>query len=181
MISLLPPDAGFEASYREAMAEFVEEGREDELRALPRHETFAAFVAELKAQALGQGLPPGWVAGSTFWLVDDDIFIGKVELRHRLTAGLRMRGGHVGYAIRPTMRRRGHGTTALARALPYCLELGIDPALVTCDETNAASRRIIEANGGRLEGIVHLPDRDVPTMRYWIEVAEQCRRAAERA
>ena len=170
MVSLVAPDVGFETSYREAMGEFVAEGRRAELRALPDHATFESFVDELHAQSRGRDLPPGWVAGTTFWLVDGDGFIGKVELRHRLTEALRLRGGHVGYSIRPTMRRRGFGTIALAMVLPHCLALGLERVLVTCDETNVGSRRIIEANGGRLEDVVHVDDGPVGTMRFWIDV-----------
>jgi predicted acetyltransferase len=168
-----------EPSYREAMQEFVGEGRHDELRSLPRHADFASFVAELEEWSRGRGLPDGWVPGSTFWLVHGVRFVGLVEVRHRLTDALRMRGGHVGYSIRPTMRGHGFGRRVLALALPRCLELGIERVLVTCDQTNRASRRIIEANGGELEDAVKVPERPVPTMRYWIDVRAQLRRASD--
>jgi predicted acetyltransferase len=50
----------------------------------------------------------------------------------------------------------------LAAALPLAHRLGIDPALVTCDVDNVASRKVIEANGGRLE------DRRADKYRFWI-------------
>ena len=175
MAHLVAPHVEFEGSYREAMAEFVAEGRGEELRTLPHHDAFSTFVAELHDWSEGRGLPHGWIPGSTFWLVDGLEFIGLVEVRHRLTDALSVRGGHVGYAIRPTMRRRGNGRLALALVLPHCRELGIDPILVTCDETNEASRRIIEANGGKLQDVVDVPHRPVRTMRFWIDVPSQLR------
>ncbi len=181
MAALAAPGDRFEDSYREAMGEFVAEGRVEELRSLPNHATFSSFVRELHAQAEGRELPEGWVAGTTFWLVDGDRFIGKVEVRHRLTAALRLRGGHVGYSIRPTMRRRGYGTLALSLVLPGCIALGLDRVLVTCDESNEASRRIIESNGGELEDVIRLSDRAVPTMRYWIDVRTQSHTALDDA
>ena len=39
----------------------------------------------------------------------------------------------------------------LAAVLPEAHARGIDPALLTCDADNVASRRVIEANGGVLE------------------------------
>jgi hypothetical protein len=39
----------------------------------------------------------------------------------------------------------------LAAALPVARSLGVDPALLTCDEDNTASRKVIEANGGVVE------------------------------
>jgi len=175
MTDLVAPHIRFEQSYRAAMAEFLAEGRDQELRSFGNHATFGSFVQELHDQSEGRGLPDGWVAGSTFWLVDGTHFIGKVEVRHRLTEALRLYGGHVGYSIRPTMRRRGYGTMALAMTLPRCLDLGLDRILVTCDASNHASLRIIEANGGEYDDSVHLEDRPVPTMRFWIDVRRQCR------
>ncbi len=175
MPRLVAPHVDFERSYRDAMAEFVAEGRHEELRTLPHHADFSSFVAELHEQSEGRGLADGWVPGSTFWLAEGAQFVGFVEVRHRLTDALRVRGGHVGYAIRPTMRRRGNGRLALALVLPHCLELGIDPILITCDETNEASRRIIEANGGELQDVVEVPHRSVRTMRFWIDVRTQLR------
>jgi predicted acetyltransferase len=169
--ALVAPDVQFESSYREAMAEFAAEGRLEELGSLPKHENFAGFVQELMDWSQGSDLPTGWVPQSSFWLVDGAWFIGKVEVRHRLTDALRLRGGHVGYAIRPTARRRGYGRAALSLVLRPCRDLGLSKILVTCDITNDASRRIIESNGGTLEDVVHVPGRPVGTMRYWIDVA----------
>lgn len=50
----------------------------------------------------------------------------------------------------------------LAAALPVARSLGIDPALITCDEDNTASRKVIEANGGILG------DERGGKLRYWV-------------
>ena len=50
----------------------------------------------------------------------------------------------------------------LAQALPLAAKLGIDPVLVTCDDDNTASRKVIEANGGVFE------DQRGVKLRYWI-------------
>jgi predicted acetyltransferase len=75
---------------------------------------------------------------------------------------LRRAGGHIGYWIRPSARRRGHATAAFREGLAYAHRLGIDPALVTCDEDNIGSRRIIERAGG-------IFDRQIGVKRlYWV-------------
>src|SRR5262249_6510836 len=60
-------------------------------------------------------------------------------------------GGHIGYVVRPSARRQGHATAMLRAALPMTYDLGIDPVLVTCDDTNLGSRRVLEAAGGLFE------------------------------
>ena len=50
----------------------------------------------------------------------------------------------------------------LKAALPWALGLGIDPALVTCDEDNAGSVGVIEAAGGVLEDVRGIK------RRYWV-------------
>jgi predicted acetyltransferase len=49
----------------------------------------------------------------------------------------------------------------LRLGLPIANQLGINPALLTCDATNIASRRVIEANGGRLT------DASDGILRFW--------------
>ena len=170
MAVLVSPAVRYEPSYREAMAEFVAEGRAQELRSLPQRATFTSFVAELHDYARGRALPAGWVPMSTFWLVDADRFVGKLEIRHQLTELLHRAGGHVGYSIRPSMRRRGFGTQMLALALPKCREVGLERVLITCDTTNVGSRRIIEANGGQLEDLIPI-GAGVEKMRFWIDLS----------
>jgi predicted acetyltransferase len=77
-------------------------------------------------------------------------------------------GGHIGYEIRPTQRKRGYGKLILRLALQEARALGIDRALLTCDCTNAASRRIIEANGGMLEDELQQGDGKPSKLRFWI-------------
>ena len=168
MSVLVPPTTEYRDSFVAALREFHAEERNADLDAarLATPEGFTAYVAQLHAYAVaGPHLPDGWVAGTTLWCVEDDEFIGTVQIRHELTPALRMVGGHIGYEVRPSARGRGHATRMLALALPVAHDLGIDPALVTCDSTNVASRKVIEANGGR---------PDTPTgvkLRYWVATA----------
>jgi predicted acetyltransferase len=71
-------------------------------------------------------------------------------------------GGHIGYDVRPSMRRRGYATAMLREALPIAKSLGIDPALITCRQDNVASRKVIEANGGIFD------DQRGDILRFWV-------------
>ena len=102
------------------------------------------------------------MTGTYLWMVDDDEVVGRISLRHTLTPWLLEVAGHIGYAVRPTARRRGHATRALALMLPVARARGIADVLVTCDEDNFGSRAVIEANGGVLE------DVRGGKLRFWI-------------
>ncbi|MEV7089598.1 GNAT family N-acetyltransferase [Streptomyces sp. NPDC093085] len=173
MPQFIAPATRVHASFLEAIDEFVEEGAgerslllhemEEYAEVWHRPEVFAEYCAHLNAEPLEETPRiAGWVPSTTLWYVDGDTFLGRLNIRHRLNPFLRELGGHIGYAVRPTARRRGHATAMLRAALPVARGLGIESALVTCDTTNTASRRVIEAAGGKLE------DERGGKLRYWI-------------
>jgi predicted acetyltransferase len=131
--------------------------------ALAEPKTFESFCAYTRALAYEQTpKPAAWVTGTYLWMVEDDEVVGRISLRHELTPWLREVGGHVGYAVRPSARRRGHATRAVALLLPFCADRGLAQVLITCDEDNVGSRRAIEANGGVLEDVRN------GKMRFWV-------------
>jgi predicted acetyltransferase len=120
---------------------------------------FGAFIAASREDREMWGVPM-----TELWYVSGDVYLGGVSIRHRLTPELLREGGHIGYNVVPEHRRQGHATAMLAEALVLCRALGVTRALVTCDDTNVGSRRVIEANGGALEEVAD------STCRYWISL-----------
>jgi predicted acetyltransferase len=183
VLRLSHPDPGLQASYLGALAELQAEGNghfltmvhapepgyagaDYTLATLADPDTFAEFCAVTVALALPETpRPTAWVSGTYLWMVDDDEVVGRISLRHSLTPWLLEVGGHIGYAVRPTARGRGHATRALGLMLPVAAERGIAEVLVTCDEDNLGSRAVIEANGGVLE------DVRGGKLRFWIPTA----------
>jgi len=110
-------------------------------------------------------LPADRVHCDHFWITDAAEVIGFLALRHGLNDHLLQEGGHIGYSVRPSRRRAGHASRALALALPRAAHLGLDRVLLTCDEDNLGSRLVIEKAGGVLEDI------RVGKRRYWIPTA----------
>jgi predicted acetyltransferase len=168
---LMSPTPDVHRSFLDALTEHQAEGAHldlDRVR-LADAEEFGRYVAALTADVehpgesdryiLATGHEPadppqteGYVPQSTLWWVDGAEYLGRIAIRHRLNDALRRHGGHIGYEVRPSARRRGHATAMLTAALPRAAALGIDPAWLDCEAANIASQRVIEKNGGRLVG-----------------------------
>jgi predicted acetyltransferase len=112
----------------------------------------------------------GFVPAHTYFFIDEQQnIIGVINIRHYLDDYLLNFGGHIGYGIRPTQRKRGYATQMLSMALPFAKEFGIEKALLTCDKGNIASAKTILKNGGILENEVIEEGKIV--QRYWINLS----------
>lgn len=123
----------------------------------------------------GEGLPAHYVRADYLWLIDGDSFVGEVSIRHRLTDSLLRYGGHIGYGVRFSRWGQGIGTTMLSMALTYAKDnLHLERVLITCDDDNIASARVIEKNGGVLQDKIPntINNNDIVTRRYWINNAQ---------
>jgi predicted acetyltransferase len=130
-------------------------------------ENFSAWVDRLRRQS-DESVPvgAGRVHATYYWVVEGDTYLGAIDLRHYLNAVLLELGGHIGYSVRPSARRRGLAAWALGAVLPQARVLGLNRVLVTCDVDNTGSARTIERNGGVLED-VRTTEAGVKR-RYWI-------------
>ncbi|MCC6895385.1 MAG: GNAT family N-acetyltransferase [Anaerolineae bacterium] len=167
---LAAPDVVFQQSYLDALREFHAENRNLEQDEMVMDQDFAGYIRYLEKQATDERRE-GLVPETYFWLVDGDLYIGRVSVRHSLNNRLLHFGGHIGYEIRPSQRRKGYCTLILQLGLVKARLLGITRALVTCDDDNIGSAKVIEANGGILENTVLLNHRPVATRRYWIDIS----------
>jgi predicted acetyltransferase len=130
-------------------------------------DSWTSYLDRLRRFRRGVDLPADRVP-ATFLVADHGgALVGRVSIRHELNDFLANEGGHIGYGVRPQYRRRGFATEILRQALIIARAQGIDPVLVTCDETNIPSATIIERSGGRLEDVRTGSD-GVAKRRYWI-------------
>ena len=120
-----------------------------------------------------RNLPPNRVGQDIYWLVDDErgYFIGQIAVRHRLNDALLLRGGHIGYGIRYSEWNRGYGTKMLSLALEKAKELHLTDVLITCNDDNPASARVMEKNGFVMKDKVLAYSaengKEILTRRYW--------------
>jgi predicted acetyltransferase len=158
----------FSAFAHESLAAGKDSWREGFEKALA---DFPAYVRKFADYREGRNLPDGWVQDSTQWLIDEEsVVLGWVSIRHRLTDKLMHRGGHIGYYIRPSARRKGYGTLICRLGLEEARKLGIARVLITCAKDNIGSNRIIQKNGGVLENEVWDEQDKETVCRYWIDL-----------
>lgn len=164
------PDITHRAALLEAAGEMQDCGEWD-ITPSALAERFDSLIDELAAARDPQTAPPDVLPYIDYWLLDDEVWIGLLTLRPRIDDTLLRRGGHIGYVIRPSRRRQGYGTTLLRLGLERATALGLTRVLLTCDDTNLGSRKVIEANGGQLEDVVQIDADAPPVRRYWIALA----------
>ena len=170
MLFLAEPSLTYKDSFIAGTRESQAEGLEMYINLDKISQDFEAFLLILRNASNRAKIPPERVPMSDFWLIDGDEYVGRLSLRHELNEALLVWGGHIGYQIRPSKRRRGYGKEILRLGLVRAKKLGLSRVLVTCDEDNTGSRKIIEYNRGQLENIIEVTDSPVRKLRYWIDI-----------
>lgn len=136
-------------------------------------ETAGQWIDTITLMENQETCPAGRVSSNIFIAVrlSDNKIVGVIDLRHHLgNPVLRTWGGHFGYIVRPSERKKGYAKEMVRLNLEKCKELGLHKVMITCDRTNIASERTILANGGVFEKEV--PVDDGYTKRFWVTITE---------
>ncbi len=170
---LVSPSSVYEKSFKAAVEEMREAEGLEFWEQVGSPKNIREYIQIRLDHSKGKHLPIGWIPATTYWLVDDENFIGETTIRHELTEHLLNVGGHIGYWIRPSQRKIGYGTKILQMALSKAKTMGIHQVRITCDETNTASRKIIEANGGKLDGVTNMGETLPRKLLFWISLQNE--------
>ncbi|MPM20689.1 hypothetical protein SDC9_67125 [bioreactor metagenome] len=138
---------------------------------LDKSNNFEEWLENLKKESSKDTCGEKWVPATT-WLVvreSDKKIVGVIQLRHELNDFLLNRGGHIGYEVRPSERRKGYATEMLRLVLMESKKIGLKKVLVSCTKSNIASAKTIIKNGGVLEDERIWTDGSI-YQRYWIEI-----------
>jgi predicted acetyltransferase len=181
MVFLTEPTVRYRKSFLEGLREFQHEGAMLQYSIQRLKTDFESYLVSTQNGKDPARVRPGSVAAIQYWLIEGDesdntdgigSYIGTLTVRPELNELFFKLGGHIGYQIRPSWRGRGYGKLILRMGLQKARDHGLKRALVTCDETNMSSQKVIEYNGGRFENAVCVEGSSVKKLRYWIELAE---------
>jgi predicted acetyltransferase len=173
MLMLAEPDMRFERAYHDMMAEWAATGEKPMPWPLQEDASdFAALLERLRGASRGEDVPKGYAPSSTWYAVDDEtgVMVGAVNIRHWLAADMGY-WGHIGFGVRPSLRRQGHASAMLAMALEKCAEMGMSQALAACYKDNTGSAKTILKNGGVLKRELPDPRNGRIIQQYWINIA----------
>ena len=98
---------------------------------------FSGYLNRLRRARQGLDLPEGWVPNTFLIAAIGNQVVGRLSLRYGLNEFLRNHGGHVGFGVVASCRRKGYGTEVLRQTLPVARNEGIK-RLITCDDLNVA-------------------------------------------
>jgi len=172
MLKLVKPDV----EYKSQIAEVIEEVKNDSSPFGSGKwyldidmNSFEDFIEKKLGEETGENLPSGYVPATTFWAINEENkYIGRISIRHRLTENLTISGGNIGYDIRPRERRKGYASEMLKLCLIEAKKLGLQKVLLTTYDYHIASRKVMESAGAVFQDAI--PYEDKTNVRYWINL-----------
>lgn len=170
---LVIPNKTHETAAADYIREHIEHGEPvlHGAAGLEKIPSYDEWLERLKANSDEKTVLPGCVAATTYFAVrkSDGRIIGTIQIRHRLNEFLRSYGGHIGYGVRPTERRKGYATQMLRLVLAYAQQIGLAKVMLACNRDNEASRKtILNCNGVLEKEFLHTDGHVVQV--YWITI-----------
>jgi len=170
-IILVKPDL----SYADEIIKYKEESLKESpiingSAGLDRLSSIEDWLEELNKRSCEDTVPEGLVPSSTYLGIreKDNYIIGMIDIRHYLNEYLTQVGGNIGYSVRKTERNKGYAKQMLKLALEKCKELKIKKVLITCDEDNIASEKVILSANAKFEDIRNVDGEN--KKRFWIDL-----------
>ena len=170
-IILVKPDL----SYADEIIKYKEESLKESpiingSAGLDRLSSIEDWLEELNKRSCEDTVPEGLVPSSTYLGIreKDNSIVGMIDIRHYLNEYLTQVGGNIGYSVRKTERNKGYAKQMLKLALEKCKELKIKKVLITCDEDNIASEKVILSANAKFEDIRNVDGEN--KKRFWIDL-----------
>ena len=170
-VYLVNPSMQHKEAYNEMLLDFEKAGYRINPTAIrPKGMDYINWLRNLETYKSSETCPSQFSPSETYFLVNNyNKIFGAITIRHYLDEELLKFGGHIGYGISPSERRKGYAKVMLRLALKNCINLGMKQVLITCNKGNIASAKTIISNGGVFENEL-IEDNGNIVQRYWVEL-----------
>lgn len=165
-MEIINPSERFKISFLKMAADLQNQGHWYDENPEQLDKYFDKYLTRMENAKKGILTQPTEVPFTELWMIDGDDVVGRIKINHKLSDSMKIRGGHIGYGVASYFRGRGYATQALKLALFAAKKMEIIEVLVTCDDDNLGSIKVIERNGGKLQDKILAPDRTILTRRY---------------
>ena len=121
---LIRPTSEYASQLAEYRQEFLDaDSSMDGCGPLRRLENPEEYIQVCKDYEDPKTVPSHLVPSTQFLFVRkrDNRLVGMIQVRHRFNDFLEKYGGHIGYSVRPSERRKGYAKIMLQKSLPYCM------------------------------------------------------------
>ena len=170
-IILVKPDL----SYADEIIKYKEESLKESplingAAGLNNFSSIEDWLEELKRRSSKATVPEGLVPSSIYLGIreKDNYIVGMIDIRHYLNDFLKQFGGNIGYSVRKSERNKGYAKQMLKLALEKCKDLKMKKVLITCDEDNIASEKVILSANAKFEDIRNVDGEN--KKRFWIDL-----------
>lgn len=172
-IQLVPPSAEDGEKVWDYRAEMLAAGLSlDGGAGLRKASSAESWLEQVWKMERKETCPEGFVPDNVYLAIReaDDRMVGIIDLRQfENHPVLSVWGGHIGYSVRPSEQRRGYGSEMLRLMLPIAREKGLKRVMISCNDGNIASEKIIRKNGGVYEKSVQVEGQGI-IKRFWIDL-----------